>query len=902
MSTKGARSSSKNKGGGGGSKPSTPSRKNSAQSPLVNQRKSLDRSGQRSRVSSIVSDLSDDEDSVVSTSSRGSRGSVRSNQSNQNKGVQSKGGQSKSPSKGPNKLKGAGLAVMATNRRKQRGSRSRASFEMDDPSIQEEDPPMSNKEVDELAATTKQTVFESDLAYIHRLLISNKEFAESFDKHMSAEKQAVATGEKTVPILPETDEQSVAKKKKMEKELQKRKKDEEKRRKEEEARLYGLTLFGSLRKESQEILKMLKITLSPSEPDPAIYLIGHVAKTVSTLIDLIEVLEKEDKSKAILVPKTYVDSMNNGLIDFLVKGLSFQVNFEPDRIVGANYFDAGHVILGALPYLTDTREEKCGQTILHHRAIYESRTPMLVEESIKVVARYGENCCNVKDAEGQLALHAIAQSTSSELELNEAMERLIGISPSATNEPDNKGLIPLHYACDTTRPNGSIINALLEANKKTANIPDNDGNLPIHLACKYNDASLTVITYLTRASGSCLKTENGEMDLPLHTLLRNRSPTFQVVKLLVDNHKGALMQPGGEHGVLPLHLALSHYPPSILNIRFLLDMNREACREADPETQLLPVNMAINLLHIAYTFIADKNEFPVDEEDDEEEWEGGNKRGHKDFKLEYPKIKNVHIYEDPETDHESIASSLETIINRMMDEYDKAAFHTSTIGWTPLHYLVYMRSQPSISLVSMFAKVNSAAIKQTMTHISPLVHLSSDLLPNGDRIKSSMEQKDVENESISLDASSTADNILPALMNKTMSFSELMMTTNNNAAGMLNMKKIDQGRMGDDNDETIKNNFSPLSLAKERGWFQVFTVLKQVSVKVLGDSLKFVIDRGITESAYGSPRLVTPLPKLVPSGKNQNTASQQRLRGNEREEGERGRTNDADTEVVQSKV
>ena len=130
MSTKGAKSSSKNKGGGGGSKPSTPSRKNSAQSPLVNQRKSLDRSGQRSRVSSIVSDLSDDEDSVVSTSSRGSRGSVRSNQSNQNKGVQSKGGQSKSPSKGPNKLKGAGLAVMATNRRKQRGSRSRASFEM----------------------------------------------------------------------------------------------------------------------------------------------------------------------------------------------------------------------------------------------------------------------------------------------------------------------------------------------------------------------------------------------------------------------------------------------------------------------------------------------------------------------------------------------------------------------------------------------------------------------------------------------------------------------------------------------------------------------------------------------------------------------------------------------------
>ncbi len=169
---------------------------------------------------------------------------------------------------------------------------------------------------------------------------------------------------------------------------------------------------------------MLNITLSPSEPDPAIYLIGHVAKTISTLRDLIEVLEKEGKNKAIRVPQTYVDSMNNGCIDFLVKALSFQVNFEPDRFVGASFFDACHVTLRALPYLPTTRDEKSGHTILHHRSIYENRTPALVDESVKLVARYSPDCCSVKDNVGQLPLHAAAQ-VDCILDLNESMDRLV---------------------------------------------------------------------------------------------------------------------------------------------------------------------------------------------------------------------------------------------------------------------------------------------------------------------------------------------------------------------------------------------------------------------------------------------------------------------------------------------
>ncbi len=289
--------------------------------------------------------------------------------------------------------------------------------------------------------------------------------------------------------------------------------------------------------------------------------------------------------------------------------------------------------------------------------------------------------------------------------------------------------------------------------------------------------------------------------------------------------------------------------------------------------------MAINLMHIALSFISDKNnidEFPnEDEEDDEEEWEGGNMRNKsRGVSVEYPSIRNVSIRNDPDTDHENIVHSLETIITRMVDIHEKCAMHRTAINWLPLHYLMYMRSKPSLELVNLFGKLNPKGVKTTVDHISPLVHLSTvtGVLSQTDeylmQISTPMKPRD-DADSASMSASQVADNVLPSLMNKTMSFSQLMMTTNNNASGILNMKKIDEGRNDENNDETVKKKFSPLSLAKERNWTEIFGVLKQISVKILSDQLKIVLDRGITESAYGSPRLVTPLPKLVPKSKHQ---------------------------------
>merc|ERR1711967_132192 len=64
-------------------------------------------------------------------------------------------------------------------------------------------------------------------------------------------------------------------------------------------------------------------------------------------------------------------------------------------------------------------------------------------------------------------------------------------------------------------------------------------------------------------------------------------------------------------------------------------------------------------------------------------------------------------------------------------------------------------------------------------------------------------------------------------------------------------------------DGDLVGTFTPLKLTQDRGWTEAHTLFKQLSVKVLSDKLKIVIDRGITENAYGSPILVTPLPKLT---------------------------------------
>ena len=260
-----------------------------------------------------------------------------------------------------------------------------------------------------------------------------------FTKAMEDEKAAVKLGERSVPVLPVTEEEENAKKRRLAGEHERRKKEEEKKAKEEAARLFALTLFGSLKQESQDIFRMLNITLSPEEPDPAVFLIGHIARATAALHDLIGVLEKEGKDKAIAVPNTYVKSINIGIKDFLVKALGYQVNFEPDRFVGACFFDASHVTLQALPYLAVERDTTGGhRALLHYDCVYEERTPQLVDESVKLVSRYNEECCSVPNAEGNLPLHA-ACNTMCLLDISETIDRLIQIYPPAAVAPNSSG-------------------------------------------------------------------------------------------------------------------------------------------------------------------------------------------------------------------------------------------------------------------------------------------------------------------------------------------------------------------------------------------------------------------------------------------------------------------------------
>ena len=308
------------------------------------------------------------------------------------------------------------------------------------------------------------------------------------------------------------------------------------------------------------------------------------------------------------------------------------------------------------------------------------------------------------------------------------------------------------------------------------------------------------------------------------------------MKTLAENYQISLIQPGGEHGKLPLHLALSHYPPATLTIRFLLETKKEAVKEIEPETGLLPLNMAINLLHLALSqvHLIDEEGFGGGS--------GGGGGGDGEI-LEYPRGDYIKIASvaDCHIDHEEIATSMETVILRMLEIYPDAISHKSRIDWLPIHYLVYMKAPGSLELFSKFAEAKPESVKIAVNHIQPVVRVETatpTLLPANN-----------------LDADAYCS--LPTLTRSlSLASLSLMSSTGRNNLSFSNSNNLNAM------DADLAHTFTPFNLSLDRGWNEIFAIFKRVSVRLLSNKLKVVVDRGVTESAYGSPRLVTPLPKL----------------------------------------
>ena len=315
------------------------------------------------------------------------------------------------------------------------------------------------------------------------------------------------------------------------------------------------------------------------------------------------------------------------------------------------------------------------------------------------------------------------------------------------------------------------------------------------------EPSFKLVHLLLKSHNSCVRAANSDNNIPLHLLLTHPFPNFDVVKTLVDAYPQSLMLPSSFNKHLPLHLALCHYPPSIVTIKFLMEFDKEAVKVTEELDGMLPLNLAINLLHIAYTRLSVVRQ------------SADNILSDLATLVKYPET-NVKISSE-DCDDDDIATALEALILRMLYIYQLSSEHRTNIGWLPLHYLVYMHSPPSLQLINQFIQSSPISMKSTAPHVSP--PLRFDSTPTV-----------YEN-------SNPDDSSLPQL-----------------ARDLTRLNLSD----------SQCSHFSPFSLAHDRGWQGIHSAFKKLSVKSLSEKLQVVLTRGITESAYGSPRLVTPLPKL----------------------------------------
>jgi hypothetical protein len=484
------------------------------------------------------------------------------------------------------------------------------------------------------------------------------------------------------------------------------------------------------------------------------------------------------------------------------------------------FFDTAHMVLDFLPTLPAVPSAyDCGKCILHESCIYENRTPQLIEESVKLITRYCPDSVGLLDQRNQLCLHHIAASRCNS-DITDSIERLVQLHPKAPMTKSIDGLVPLHIAVNRDREdlNMEIIKALVKLYPVGASVVDNRGRVPLHYAVSRREPSIDVLKLLLKAHPACARIVDMEGKLPLHILLEQRAPSLAAVKLLADNYPNALkVSPSSSSARLPLHQILSQYPPPFEVVSHIMESDRSAVAAVESEYGYQPINMAINLLYIAQHRREDLQS--VDEQ---------NTALLVTIPL-YPDVLYIQIFESAETNHSEVATFLERLIARMLDINQPSAFHRTRIDWLPIHYLLLHKFAASTSLYQSFIQAFPESIKCIACCRRSQHPMTKPRSPAGA----------LSNFGLAESAPMTHMQLPP-----------LLISTAN--------PPID-----DSAEVLIKgDHFMPFTFASERGWSEVYGIFKKITVKQLGEALKKSLERGVTESATGSPRFVTPLPKL----------------------------------------
>jgi len=116
------------------------------------------------------------------------------------------------------------------------------------------------------------------------------------------------------------------------------------------------------------------------------------------------------------------------------------------------------------------------------------------------------------DVNGQLPLHRVLQSENVSLG---AIKLMVGVHRASVTVADNRGCIPLHYACRFGDLN--IVKYLVEGNEYALQIRNSLGEFPLHVACRHGRCN--VINYILEKSDHGVSVNIAENKLPIQALL-----------------------------------------------------------------------------------------------------------------------------------------------------------------------------------------------------------------------------------------------------------------------------------------------------------------------------------------------------------------------------------------------
>eukprot|EP00956_Cyclotella_meneghiniana_P012551 scaffold17853_cov65-Cyclotella_meneghiniana.AAC.3 len=118
------------------------------------------------------------------------------------------------------------------------------------------------------------------------------------------------------------------------------------------------------------------------------------------------------------------------------------------------------------------------------------------------------------DINGQLPLHRVLQSESENVSLG-AIKLMVGVHRASVTVADNRGCIPLHYACRFGDLN--IVKYFVDKDKHSLTNVDNVGNLPLHHACIAGKPD--IVSYILKTTHHGVSVRNRKKKLPLELLL-----------------------------------------------------------------------------------------------------------------------------------------------------------------------------------------------------------------------------------------------------------------------------------------------------------------------------------------------------------------------------------------------